>query len=73
MGYNNYNKRNPLIWEIQRLTKNWAIDAWRHFRSKNDYWSVRDRARTDDGYFNERRYNAFLEWKIIKIKDYLKR
>jgi hypothetical protein len=62
--------RNQLIWEIQRLTADWHIDTWKHFRSLNDYWTIRDRARKNDGYFNEARYVKFLVWKLDKIKKY---
>ena len=43
-------------------TKNWTLSNWKHFRSLNDYWNIKDGVYKDGG------SNIILAFKTQKLK-----
>jgi hypothetical protein len=55
-----------LDWNIFNLTKDWYINDWKEFRSRNNYWETKDRL------YRHKKKLQFKQFKYDCLIDYLK-
>lgn len=65
---------DSIIRQISDLTKNWTLEDWIVFRSRNDYWAVKDKMNRfwyhkKSGKWNNYAYSNWLNWKLLTIKE----
>ena len=66
-------KTDFIVASMAKITKDWLLPDWKRFRSKNDYWTVKDRYHKrwfNKGKWYQPAYNSWLIWKFEKLKEY---
>jgi hypothetical protein len=66
-------KTEFMVTSMAKITKNWLLPDWKRFRSKNDYWTVKDgyhKRWFNKGKWYQPAYNSWLIWKFEKLKEY---